>query len=132
MTKRLLSFMVLLCLSLLIVSPVFGWHIHHSCSNCHHGFETHSSSHAEHGSHPDECQAENLYQHVTEQGMVLKKAEPVVIYTDIAFLFTPVSCVVPLDSSIENKTWTDSDVGYQVSSYFISSIAFRAPPQQLS
>lgn len=115
-------------LSLLIVSPLFGWHIHHACAEGTHGFESHFSHTANHEHHGNECQSENLYQHAFEQGSVLANATAV-DYAQVYFFVAPpaqVDFLPHFKQDIAELTPINCDIGPP--KYYLSSFSLRAPP----
>jgi hypothetical protein len=115
----------------LMWSPLLGWHVHHACSENHHGFEEHvSESRSEH--HGNECKSETLLSHAFEQGATLTASQ--------IFHFSPICITIPalvfefkapvFEVATESKFAIEEDIGHPQPVYTAS--LQRAPPPFLA
>ena len=115
-----------------MLSPLWGWHVHHACIEKTHGFEGHIiQEQVEH--HDRDCPPESVLGHTFEQGSELKKANSVtIVHIQDLLVFLPIKTfsLPHFESLAENGL--DIDFGIGFTRYFQTSLSPRAPPTLLT
>lgn len=130
--RKRISSLLIAYFCLLILSPLWGWHVHHACIEKTHGFEEHTTQEqADH--HERVCPPESVLGHTFEQGSEITKAESVdIVHVQDLFVFLPIITTARphFELIVELGQPTDFDTG--LTRYFQTSLSSRAPPTSLS